>query len=268
MLWSPNQGTMTDTQKGIPLRDLEQRWNIGRNPVKRRAEFLGVTLMKPDYLTTLWPLEHLQLGDDLQAWIEDGNQMKFFPPIYQQDSQSVSLQQIDDGAIDVPDCTTFEPIDTQTGGLTKTQTGSLTETQQQIQTGVVLGDIREQAARLAWALEQSFPLTEEEFAWVCMTDEQTLKQWSSPQRIRPRLTAHRTWMGRGNSKKAHWELRLADKQTGSQTDQLSVSRSLAPSRRKDRGTDRQVGFDVTAAVINVTAVDCTGSSLMAQNRIG
>ena len=49
----------------------------------------------------------------------------------------MSLQQIDAGAIDVPDCTTFEPIDTQTGGLTKTQTGSLTETQQQIQTGTL-----------------------------------------------------------------------------------------------------------------------------------
>ena len=74
-----------------------------------------------------------------------------------------------------------------------------------------------------------------------MTDEQTLKQWSSPQRIRPRLTAHRTWMGRGNSKKAHWELRLADKQTGSQTDQLSVvGLSLRLNAKTEGQTDRSV----------------------------
>ena len=200
---------MTDTQKGIPLRDLEQRWNIGRNPVKRRAEFLGVKLLKPDYLTTLWPLEHLQLGDDLQAWIAEGNQMKFFPPIYEQDSQSVSLQQIDAGTVEVPASTTFEPIESQTGGLAHRQSQSLTETEPQaIQTGVVVGDIREQAARLSWALQQGLPLTEEDGAWVCMVSEEDMQEWKSPrQKIRPGLTAHRRHMGAKDNRVYFWELR-------------------------------------------------------------
>ena len=240
-LWSPNQGTMTDTQKGIPLRDLEQRWNIGRNPVKRRAEFLGVKLLKPDYLTTLWPLEHLQLGDDLQAWIAEGNQMKFFPPIYEQDSQSVSLQQIDAGTVEVPASTTFEPIESQTGELAHRQSQSLTETQPQaIQTGVVVGDIREQTARLSWALEQRVPLTEEEFAWVCMVDEATLKQWKSPQKIRPGLTAHRSHMGAKDNRVYFWKLRLADRQT---KDQSVVSRSVAVVTQRHRQTDSRLQRD-------------------------
>jgi hypothetical protein len=64
---------------GVPLRELEQRWNLSRNGLKARARALGVELQRVSSTLTLWPGEYVDLGDQLDAHLKAGHPMGTFP---------------------------------------------------------------------------------------------------------------------------------------------------------------------------------------------
>jgi hypothetical protein len=50
----------------LTLADCCERWNVSsRNAIKARAKALGVELRRESSTRTVWPAEHLPLGDDL-----------------------------------------------------------------------------------------------------------------------------------------------------------------------------------------------------------
>jgi 5-methylcytosine-specific restriction endonuclease McrA len=55
--------------KGIPLKDLEERWSLSRNGLKERAKILGVDLIRVSSNLTVWPEDKVELGDQLHAYV-------------------------------------------------------------------------------------------------------------------------------------------------------------------------------------------------------
>lgn len=54
---------------GISIKDLESRWSISRNTVKKWAEMLGVKLVRVSSTLTIWPADKIKLGDELRSHI-------------------------------------------------------------------------------------------------------------------------------------------------------------------------------------------------------
>lgn len=69
------------TLPGVPLRELEHRWNLSRNGLKARARALGVELERVSSTLTLWPAEFVDLGNQLDAHLKAGQPMGTFPGI-------------------------------------------------------------------------------------------------------------------------------------------------------------------------------------------
>ena len=75
---------MTDVALAdVSLSALEERWSLSRNSVKNRAKALGVTILNPTPKSAFWPGEFIDLGDQLHAWIQAGNELAAFPYIQQ-----------------------------------------------------------------------------------------------------------------------------------------------------------------------------------------
>ena len=71
----------------ITLSELEQRWELSRNGVRNRAKALRIKTLHPTAKTSFWPGEYLELGDELDAWLKQGNDLKLFPYILQLDGK-------------------------------------------------------------------------------------------------------------------------------------------------------------------------------------
>jgi hypothetical protein len=55
-----------DALPDLTLGDCRDRWGVATsNAIKARAKALGVTLRRESSTRTVWPAEHLALGDDL-----------------------------------------------------------------------------------------------------------------------------------------------------------------------------------------------------------
>ncbi|MEB3353163.1 MAG: hypothetical protein VKM34_02875 [Cyanobacteriota bacterium] len=54
----------------LTLADCCDRWSISRNAVKSRAAALGVELIRESSTRTVWPAEHLDLGDELHQHLQ------------------------------------------------------------------------------------------------------------------------------------------------------------------------------------------------------
>ena len=61
------------------LQELEDRWGLSRNAIKKRAEDLGVSIWRPSSTEAYWPTERLGDGDRLNDWVQAGNPYKAFP---------------------------------------------------------------------------------------------------------------------------------------------------------------------------------------------
>lgn len=62
-----------------PIRDLEARWGITRNALKKRAAALGVDLIRVSSTDTRWPAAYVDLGDQLHQHLQAGGTLKDFP---------------------------------------------------------------------------------------------------------------------------------------------------------------------------------------------
>ena len=62
-----------------PIRDLEARWGITRNALKKRAAALGVELIRVSSTATRWPAAYVDLGDQLHQYLQAGGTLKDFP---------------------------------------------------------------------------------------------------------------------------------------------------------------------------------------------
>jgi hypothetical protein len=54
----------------LTLGDCRDRWSISNNAVKSRAVALGVELRRESSTCTVWPGEHLRLGDELHQHLQ------------------------------------------------------------------------------------------------------------------------------------------------------------------------------------------------------
>ncbi len=63
---------MTDSAAlvDLGLSELCDRWEVSRNAVKARARALGVELRRESSTRTVWPSEHLHLGDELHEHLK------------------------------------------------------------------------------------------------------------------------------------------------------------------------------------------------------
>lgn len=64
---------------GVPLPDLERRWQLSRNGLKARARALGVALERVSSTCTLWPGDFVELGDRLDEHLKAGKPLATFP---------------------------------------------------------------------------------------------------------------------------------------------------------------------------------------------
>lgn len=62
-----------------PIRDLEAKWGISRNALKKRAAALGVELIRVSSTDTRWPAAYVDLGDQLHQHLQGGGTLKDFP---------------------------------------------------------------------------------------------------------------------------------------------------------------------------------------------
>lgn len=135
-----------------------------------------------------------------------------------------------------------------------------------VQDGVL--DPLEQARRINEAIELEAELTDLQLALLLGEDLETVTGWKNPRQWSKKIrlcpaTVHgqRRWtLERTTSKTTSTESVDDVRRTGSESEDSVRAVGRRPSKK-------MVGFDVTAAVINVTPIDCTGSDLMAQNTI-
>lgn len=147
----------------------------------------------------------------------------------------------------------------------------LSERVQQIRTCTVqdgVGDPLDQARKINEAIALEAELCDIRLALLLGEDLETVKAWKNPRQWSKKIrlcpaTVHgqRRWtLERTTSKTTSTESVDDVRRTGSESEDSVRAVGRRPSKK-------MVGFDVTAAVINVTPIDCTGSDLMAQNTI-
>ena len=61
------------------LQELEERWGLSRNAIKKRAEDLGVSIWRPSSTEAYWPVHRIPDGDELNDWVTSGKPYKAFP---------------------------------------------------------------------------------------------------------------------------------------------------------------------------------------------
>ena len=147
----------------------------------------------------------------------------------------------------------------------------LSERVQQIRTCTVqdgVGDPLEQPRRIKEAMDEGLELCDIRLALLLGEDLETVKSWKNPRQWSKKVrlcpaTVHgqRKWTLEPTASKTTSTESVDDvRRTGSESEDSVRAVGRRPSKK-------MVGFDVTAAVINVTPIDCTGSDLMAQNTI-
>jgi hypothetical protein len=76
---SPPPPEAVEALPDLTLGECCQRWGVNsRNAIKARAKALGVELRRESSTRTVWPSEHLPLGDDLAEHLQKGGTLASF----------------------------------------------------------------------------------------------------------------------------------------------------------------------------------------------
>ena len=224
-------------QPDISIRELEERWGLSRNGLKARAKALGVELIRVSSTLTTWPGQFVELGDQLHEHISSGQPMGVFPGLAPVSDRSVPSRQQASTAI------------------TASNESALTALAEAItassQSSLPAPDPLALARRLADAASLGVPLTNGEMAQVLGRSSITPKHdGTSP---RPGFTIHR----QEHNGTPFWTVERAGG---------GVTAAPVPSRQHQDSSDG-IGFNVAAALVDVTAFDCTGSDLFDRMRL-
>lgn len=228
----------TDIQQpDVSIRELEERWSLSRNGLKARAKALGVELIRVSSTLTVWPSQFIDLGDRLHEHISSGQPMATFGGLAPVTDRSVPSRQ------------------QQSSALTASNDSALTALADAItassKTALPAPDPLALARRLADAASLGVPLTNGEMAQVLGRSSIGPKQdGSSP---RPGFTIHR----QEHNGTPFWTV----ERSGG-----GVSAHSVPSRQQ-QDTKDGMGFGIAAALVDVTAIDCTGSDLFDRMRL-
>ena len=226
-------------QPDVSIRELEERWGLSRNGLKARAKALGVELIRVSSTLTVWPGQFVELGDQLHEHISSGQPMGLFAGLAPVSDRSVPSRQQSSTAI------------------TASNESALTALAQAItastQTALPAPDPLALARRLADAASLGVPLTNSEMAQVLGKASIGPKHdGSSP---RPGFTIHR----QEHNGTPFWTV---ERVGGG----AAVSPASVPSRQHQDSSDG-IGFNVAAALVDVTAIDCSGSELFNRMRL-
>jgi len=72
--------TALDALPDLTLAECCERWGVSsRNSIKARAAALGVELRRESSTRTVWPAEHVALGDELAEHLQQGGKLASFP---------------------------------------------------------------------------------------------------------------------------------------------------------------------------------------------
>lgn len=72
--------TALDALPDLTLAECCERWGVSsRNSIKARAAALGVELRRESSTRTVWPAEHVALGDELAEHLQRGGKLASFP---------------------------------------------------------------------------------------------------------------------------------------------------------------------------------------------
>lgn len=72
--------TTLDALPDLTLAECCERWGVSsRNSIKARAAALGVELRRESSTRTVWPAEHVALGDELAEHLQQGGKLASFP---------------------------------------------------------------------------------------------------------------------------------------------------------------------------------------------
>ena len=226
-------------QPDVSIRELEERWGLSRNGLKARAKALGVELIRVSSTLTVWPGQFVELGDQLHEHLSSGKPMGLFGGLAPVSDRPVPSRQQPSTAI------------------TASNESALTALAQAItastQTALPAPDPLALARRLADAASLGVPLTNSEMAQVLGKASIGPKHdGSSP---RPGFTIHR----QEHNGTPFWTV---ERVGGG----AAVSPASVPSRQHQDSSDG-IGFNVAAALVDVTAIDCTGSELFNRMRL-
>ena len=224
-------------QPDVSIRELEEKWRLSRNGLKARAKALGVELIRVSSTLTTWPGQFIELGDRLNEHISSGQPMGTFGGLAPVTDRSVPSRQQSSTAITASNESALT-------ALAEAITAST-------QTALPAPDPLALAKRLAEAASLGVPLTNGEMAQVLGRASISPKQdGSSP---RPGFTIHR----QEHNGSPFWTVERAGG---------AVTAAPVPSRQQ-LGKADGIGFDVAAALVDVTAIDCSGSDLFDRMRL-
>jgi hypothetical protein len=225
------------TSPDVSIRDLEQRWGLSRNGLKARAKALGVELIRVSSTLTTWPGAFIELGDRLHDHISSGQPMGTFPGLAPVTDRPVPSRQQQSEAITASNETALIAVVEAITASTKA--------------ALPAPDPLAVARRLAEAADLGVALTNSEMSQVLGRASISPKQdgWSP----RPGFTIHR----QEHNGSPFWTVVRAASQTP-----ISVGSPMPADAR-------QVGFNTAAsmAVVDVSASDCTGSSLFGMTKL-
>lgn len=226
-------------QPDVSIRELEERWGLSRNGLKARAKALGVELIRVSSTLTVWPGQFVELGDQLHEHISSGQPMGLFAGLAPVSDRPVPSRQQTSTAITASNETALT-------ALAQAITAST-------QTALPAPDPLALARRLADAASLGVPLTNSEMAQVLGKASIGPKHdGSSP---RPGFTIHR----QEHNGTPFWTV---ERVGGG----AAVSPASVPSRQHQDSSDG-IGFNVAAALVDVTAIDCSGSELFNRMRL-
>lgn len=221
---------MSDKQAPVNVKELREKWGLTANALKARAKALGIELLRPTGNTTYWPGDKLELGEQLHQWLADGHAMSLFPAVQETAGHSALTRQRPGSDASV---TALVPIRQRMQELRQEDPLAL-------------------ARRLVDAADLGVPLTNQEMAEVLGVSSLSKdKDGFSP---RPGFVLQRS----EHNGSPFWSvLRSASPKPVS-----------APSATTDDG-ERRVGFNTAAAmaVVDVPAIDCTGSSIFGRMKL-
>ena len=222
-------------QPDISIRELEEKWSLSRNGLKARAKALGVELIRVSSTLTTWPGDFVELGDRLHEHISSGQPMGTFGGLAPVSDRQVPSRQQQSSAITASNETALTALAEAITASSKTASPA--------------PDPLALARRLADAASLGVPLTNSEMAQVLGKASIGPKHdGSSP---RPGFPIHR----QDPNGTPFWTVERAGG---------GVSAASVPSRQQ---LGKSVGFDVAAALVDVSAVDCSGSDLFDRMRL-
>ena len=226
------------TSPDVSIRDLEQRWGLSRNGLKARAKALGVDLIRVSSTLTTWPGAFIELGDRLHDHISSGQPMGTFPGLAPISDRPVPARQQQSEAITASNETALIAVVEAITASTKA--------------ALPAPDPLAVARRLAEAADLGVALTNNEMSQVLGRASIGPRQdgWSP----RPGFTIHR----QEHNGSPFWNVVRA-----------SSPKPMPAASPATGDSERRVGFSTTAAmaVVDVSASDCTGSSLFGMTKL-